>query len=73
MKKNMGVIDRTVRVLIAVAVGVLYATGQLTGLAALILGVLAIIFALTSAVGTCPLYLPFGLSTRKATSGAGQA
>lgn len=65
MKKNMGTIDRVVRVTLAIVVGVLYFTGQITGLAALILGILAVVFLATSVVGTCPLYLPFGLSTAK--------
>lgn len=64
MKKNMGALDRGVRVVFALVVGVLYAMGQLTGTAALVLGLLAVVFVLTSLVGTCPLYLPFGLSTR---------
>lgn len=66
MKKNMGSIDRVVRVLFAVIVGVLYFMGQISGTAALILGILAGVFILTSLMGTCPLYLPFGLSTRGA-------
>ncbi|MFQ5570331.1 MAG: DUF2892 domain-containing protein [Rhodothermales bacterium] len=64
MKKNMGTIDRAIRVLVAVTVGVLYFMGQITGTAALILGILAGVFVLTSLVGSCPLYLPLGLSTR---------
>ena len=64
MKKNMGTIDRGIRVVIAITVGVLYFTGQISGTAAIILGVLAVVFVLTSLVGTCPIYLPFGLSTR---------
>ncbi|MEM9666987.1 MAG: DUF2892 domain-containing protein, partial [Bacteroidota bacterium] len=64
MKKNMGSIDRVVRVLVAVLVGVLYLTGQISGTAALILGALAVVFVLTSVVSVCPLYLPFKLSTR---------
>lgn len=64
MKKNMGTIDRAIRVLVAVTVGVLYFMGQITGTAALILGILAGVFVLTSLVGSCPLYLPMGLSTR---------
>lgn len=64
MKKNMGSIDRGIRVVIAIAVGLLYVLGQISGTAAIILGLLAVIFVLTSLVGTCPLYLPFGLSTR---------
>jgi len=65
MTKNMGTIDRTIRTLIAITIGVLYFTGQISGLAAIILGVLAVVFLLTSLVGSCPLYLPFGLSTQK--------
>ena len=66
MKKNMGTIDRVVRTLIAVVVAILYFTDQITGTAAIILGIIAIVFLLTSLVGSCPAYLPFGLSTTKA-------
>ena len=65
MTKNMGTIDRAIRTIIAITIGVLYFTGQISGLAAIILGVLAVIFLLTSLVGSCPLYLPFGLSTQQ--------
>lgn len=64
MKKNMGTVDRVLRVLIAVVVGVLYLTGQITGTAAIILGIVAGIFLLTGFVGFCPLYAPFRISTR---------
>lgn len=63
MKKNMGALDRILRTGIALLVGVLYLTGQISGLTALILGAVAVIFLFTSSVGSCPLYLPFGLST----------
>jgi hypothetical protein len=46
---------------------VLYLTKQITGLAAIILGIFAIIFLLTSAIGFCPLYVPLKISTRKKT------
>jgi hypothetical protein len=65
MKKNMGSADRIIRTIIAIVVGILYFTGQITGTTAIILGILAIVFLLTSFAGTCPLYLPFGLSTHK--------
>jgi len=64
-KQNMGTLDRTIRLLLAAVVAVLYLTGNLTGLAAIILGILAVIFVITSFIGFCPLYLPIGLSTRK--------
>lgn len=65
INKNMGIIDRTIRCFLAVVVAILYFTGNLSGLAAIILGIFAIIFVATSIVSFCPLYIPFKLSTRK--------
>jgi hypothetical protein len=65
MKKNMGMIDRIIRVVLAAVVAVLYFTGQITGVAAIILGIFAVIFVVTSAIGFCPLYVPFKFSTMK--------
>jgi hypothetical protein len=65
MKKNMGTIDRIIRVILAIVVAVLYFTGQITGVAAIILGAVALIFVVTSAIGICPLYIPLKLSTVK--------
>jgi hypothetical protein len=65
MKKNMGSVDKLLRVLIAVVIAVLYFADQITGTAAIIFGILAVIFLLTSAIGFCPLYLPLKLSTIK--------
>ena len=65
MKKNMGNIDRIVRALVAVIVAALYFTNVISGTVAIVLGVLAIIFVLTSLVSFCPLYTIFGLSTCK--------
>lgn len=63
MTKNMGTIDRVVRILAAVAVLVLYLTHVISGPLAIILGVIAAVLVLTSFVGVCPLYMPFKLST----------
>jgi Na+(H+)/acetate symporter ActP len=65
MKKNMGQADRVIRVLTAIVIAVLYFTNQISGTLAVILGLLAVVFILTSTVSFCPLYLPFKLSTRK--------
>ena len=65
MKKNMGTIDRGIRTVLALLVALLYYLGTISGTTAIILGTLAVIFLLTSLVSWCPLYLPFGLSTRK--------
>ncbi|MBD3414364.1 MAG: DUF2892 domain-containing protein, partial [Candidatus Aminicenantes bacterium] len=42
-----------------------YLTNQISGTAAIVLGIVAVIFLLTSLVGLCPLYLPFKISTKK--------
>jgi Na+(H+)/acetate symporter ActP len=65
MPKNMGAIDRIVRLILAAVVALLYFTNQISGVAAIILAVFAVIFVLTSAIGFCPLYFPFGISTKK--------
>jgi len=65
MKKNMGNLDRSIRVVLAVVVGILYMAGQITGTAAIILGIIAVVFLLTSSVGVCPLYMALGVSTLK--------
>jgi len=63
MKKNMGSTDRVIRLIIAAIVGVLFYTGTLSGTLGIVLLVLAGVFVLTSFVGFCPLYAPFGLKT----------
>jgi hypothetical protein len=65
MKANIGLLDRLVRIGLVALVAVLFLTGQLSAVAAIVLGALAVLFLVTSAVGVCPLYLPFGISTRK--------
>ncbi len=65
MKKNMGNIDRGIRILVAVAIIALYFMNQISGTVAIIGLVLAAVFILTSFISFCPLYLPFKLSTRK--------
>jgi hypothetical protein len=65
MKKNMGTTDKVIRVLVAVIILVLYFTHVVSGTLAVILLIVAGIFVVTSLLGLCPLYLAFGISTRK--------
>jgi hypothetical protein len=69
MKKNMGIADRIIRILIAAIVVILFATNIISGTLGIILLVVAGIFVLTSFLSFCPLYLPFGLSTCKKEQG----
>ena len=64
MKKNMGSVDRIVRVSLAVLIVILMVTGAIEGTLLIILGIVAAIFLLTSTVSFCPLYAPFRISTR---------
>lgn len=64
MKPNMGTIDKAIRIVLALLVGVLYFTEQISGTLAIVLGIFAIVFVLTSLISFCPLYLPLGISTR---------
>lgn len=61
MAKNMGSADRIIRTVLGIAFIVVAA---LAGGWFWILGALGVIFLATSLVSTCPLYMPFGLSTR---------
>ncbi len=73
MTKNMGLLDRGIRTLIAVVIGVLIFTGRITGVLAIVLGIVAVAFLVTSFVSWCPAYIPFKLSTRKRSGGGGEA
>lgn len=65
MKKNMGSTDKIIRLAIAVLIAILYFNNTISGTLALVLGAFAVIFLITSFVSFCPLYYPFGISTRK--------
>lgn len=63
MKQNMGGIDRVIRTSLAFVVAILYFTNNLSGIAAIVLGIFAIVFLLTSIFGFCPLYTVLGIRT----------
>lgn len=65
MTKNVGPADRIVRTLLAIVLGVLIFTGEVSGTLAIVLGVLAVVLLATSAVSFCPLYVVGKLSTLK--------
>ena len=65
MKKNMGTVDKTIRICVAAVVALLYFTGVIRGTLAIILMVFAVIFVVTSFISFCPLYSILGINTRK--------
>ena len=63
MKKNVGIIDRAVRILIAVIIIALFFAHVIAGTLGIVLLVLAVVFILTGLIRFCPLYLSFGINT----------
>ena len=63
MKLNMSILDRLVRLIVALVIGFLYVVGIISGTLGIVLFGIAIIFLLTSLFGVCPLYSLFGFST----------
>lgn len=71
MKVNMGSTDRKIRAFVVAPLLVILAlvvgAGSVGGI---ILFVLAAVMLATSAVRSCPLYLPFGVNTDRSKPGA---
>jgi len=65
MKANMGTLDKTIRVLIAIAIAILIYTNVISGTLAIVLGIFGVVFVLTSLVSFCPMYILFGIRTCK--------
>lgn len=63
MKKNMGNLDRIVRLLLAAVFAFLFFTDKITGTVGLILVILGGVFLVTSLVSFCPLYTLLGINT----------
>jgi len=65
MTHNMGILDRTLRTIVALAVVALYFTGRIHGTLGIVLLVFAGIFLLTSFISFCPVYTLLGITTGK--------
>ncbi len=65
MKKNMGMVDKTIRVIIAAVIALFYYLGIISGTLAIVLMIFSIIFIVTSLIGFCPLYPILGMNTKK--------
>jgi hypothetical protein len=63
MKKNMGNVDKIVRLILAAVLGYLFFSGAVAGVLGYVLVALGAIFIVTSFISFCPLYAIVGLST----------
>ncbi|WP_336126973.1 YgaP family membrane protein [Mesoflavibacter sp. CH_XMU1422-2] len=68
MKKNMGALDKSLRVLIAIIIALLYYLDVIEGTLAYVLMAISIIFLITSFVNFCPLYKILGINTNRRKS-----
>jgi type IV secretory pathway VirB6-like protein len=64
MKKNMGNLDRSLRLIGAAVLILLYFLNVISGTLAIVSLVIAAMLIITSFISFCPLYLPFKISTR---------
>jgi hypothetical protein len=65
MTLNMATADRAIRITVAIVAGLLIFMGRVSGTLAIVVGVFAAVFLVTSFVGFCPLYKVLGFSTRR--------
>lgn len=65
MKKNVGAIDKGIRIILALIIAALYTLGVIGGGFGAFLGIVALVLIATSALSYCPLYQFLGLSTRR--------
>ena len=65
MKRNVGKIDKLIRVSIVIIVAILGITKVISGWTASVLGAISIIFLVTSLINFCPLYALFGINSCK--------
>jgi hypothetical protein len=62
--RNMGMIDKTIRFICALSLAILYLINVISGIAALILLIIALFLLITSVVGICPIYKPLSINTK---------
>ena len=65
MTTNMGLVDRLIRVAFAVTLIILYVSGQISGIFAVLSLIFSTVLILTSYISLCPLYWPLGITTKK--------
>ncbi len=65
MKKNMGQADTIIRLVLAAVMAILFFTNTISGTLGMVLLLLGGVFAATSVISFCPLYVPFGINTCK--------
>ena len=68
MKKNLGTVDRIVRVLIFATISVLFLLGKIEGVLGYVLLIVSTVLLITAFINFCPIYRVFNISSRKKES-----
>ena len=63
MKKNMGIVDRVVRMAGALVIAIVLMNNSVGPTLSWVLGIMAAFLLFTSTISLCPVYLPFVIST----------
>jgi hypothetical protein len=66
MKTNESNLDRIIRIIVGLVLGVLFFTGAVTGVLGIIFIVLSVLTLVTGIIGFCPLYALLKIKTNKA-------
>ncbi len=65
MKKNVGSIDKVIRIVLAALIVILAITHVISGILAVVLLILAGILVLTTVISFCPIWWALGIGTTK--------
>lgn len=65
MTKNVGNLDKGIRIVLAIGASYLYMSDMVVGILGIVLLVVSVVLVLTSLFSFCPLYKMFGISTCK--------
>ena len=66
LHRNVGTIDRVVRIIAGLALATALAAGAISGPLTWTVGLVSAVLVVTGAIGFCPLYALFRISTRPA-------
>ena len=65
MSKNVGTVDRIIRIVLALVIAALLLLHQVSGGAAVVLGIMAVALAATGSMRVCPCYVRLNIKTNK--------
>jgi hypothetical protein len=63
MKKNVGTIDKVIRIVFAIVVITLFLTNVISGVFGIVLLAVSAILVITTMLGVCPLYMVMRLNS----------